>query len=44
MYTADTVIIIFMRWQIELVFKHLKPIFGRDFYAKKKENVEAWFY
>lgn len=33
-----------MRWQIELVFKRLKSIFGGDFCAKKKEAVEAWFY
>lgn len=33
-----------MRWQIELVFKRLKSIFGGDFCAKKEEAVEAWFY
>lgn len=33
-----------MRWQIELVFKRLKSIFGGEFCAKKKEAVEAWFY
>lgn len=33
-----------MRWQIELVFKRLKSIFGGEFCAKKKEAIEAWFY
>ena len=33
-----------MRWQMELVFKRLKSIFGGEFCAKKKESVEAWFY
>ena len=33
-----------MRWQIELVFKRLKSIFGGEFCAKKKKSVEAWFY
>lgn len=33
-----------MRWQMELVFKRLKSIFGGEFCAKKRESVEAWFY
>ena len=34
-----------MRWQIELVFKRFKSIFGgREFTARKEESVKAWFY
>lgn len=34
-----------MRWQIELVFKRFKTIFGRrEFTARKEEAVKAWFY
>lgn len=34
-----------MRWQIELVFKRFKSIFGgREFTARKEEPVKAWFY
>lgn len=34
-----------MRWQIELVFKRFKSIFGgREFTARKEEAVKAWFY
>ena len=34
-----------MRWQIELIFKRFKSIFGgREFTARKEESVKAWFY
>ena len=34
-----------MRWQIELVFKRFKSIFGgREFTARKEKSVKAWFY
>lgn len=34
-----------MRWQIELLFKRLKSIFGYDDMPSKKDNtVKAWFY
>lgn len=34
-----------MRWQIELVFKPFKSIFGgREFTARKEQSVKAWFY
>ena len=34
-----------MRWQIELVFKRFKSIFGgRKFTARKADAVKAWFY
>lgn len=43
--TANQILELYrMRWQIELVFKRLKSIFGGEFCAKKKETVEAWFY
>jgi len=34
-----------MRWQIELVFKRFKSIFGGgEFSARKESAVKAWFY
>lgn len=34
-----------MRWQIELIFKQFKSIFGGgSFSARKEESVKAWFY
>ena len=33
-----------MRWQIELVFKRFKSIFGGEVCVQTKEAIEAWFY
>lgn len=34
-----------MRWQIELIFKRFKTIFGGgEFSARKEDAVKAWFY
>jgi len=45
-FTTDQILEIYrMRWQIELVFKRFKSIFGgREFTARKEEPVKAWFY
>lgn len=43
--TAQILELYRMRWQIELVFKRFKSIFGGGtFSAKKEEAVRAWFY
>lgn len=45
-YTTEQILELYrMRWQIELVFKRFKSIFGgREFTARKEEAVKAWFY
>ena len=45
-FTTDQILEIYrMRWQIELVFKRFKSIFGgREFTARKEDAVKAWFY
>lgn len=44
--TAEQVLELYrMRWQIELVFKRFKSIFGGgEFSARKEKAVKAWFY